>query len=96
MNQPWKQIERRGVCHYPDVSNENIYIVSVENYEHSYWHEEAKLHQGRICYVVVFDELSRYTFQSMSSPPFATLNEAVQFAEEKIPTGIVWNENETK
>jgi hypothetical protein len=99
MSQPWKQIERRGVCHYPDVSSENIYIVSVDDSEslehmarsrHSLWREFAERYRGGTWFVVVFDELSPSTLYSMSSPPFATLEEAVRFAEEKIPTGIVW------
>jgi len=40
--------------------------------------------------VVVFDELRPSALMRMSSPPFATLEEAVRFAEEKVPTGIVW------
>ena len=103
MSQPWKQIERRGICHYPDVSSEIIYIVSVDDSEtlqrmarstHPLWNEFSKRYQGGTWFVVVFDELSPRTLHSMSSPPFATLEEAVQFAEEKIPTGIVWKDSQ--
>jgi hypothetical protein len=103
MSQPWKQIERRGICHYPDVSSETIYIVSVDNFEtieqflrsrHPFWPERAEYYREKTWFVVVFDELHPRTLRSMSSPPFATLEEATRFAEEKIPTGIVWKDSQ--
>lgn len=99
MSQPWKQVERRGVCHYPDVSSENIYIVSVDDFatfeqfvrsRHPHWPEPAEHYRGKTWFVVVFDELSPGPFRWASSPPFATLDDAVLFAEEKIPTGVIW------
>lgn len=101
MSQPWKQIERRGICHYPDVSSETIYIVSVDDFEtieqflrlrHPFWPEPAEYYREKTWFVVVFDELHPWKLWSMSSPPFATLEEAARFAEEKIPTGIVWKD----
>jgi len=105
MSQPWKQIERRGVCHYPDVSSENIYIVSVDNFatieqflrcQNPGWTEKAEHYRGKTWFVVVFDELAEtpHRFWWASSPPFATVAEAAQFAGEKIPTGIVWEDSQ--
>jgi hypothetical protein len=103
MSQPWKQIERRGVCHYPDVSSENIYIVSVDSFaaieqflrcRHPGWTEQAEHYRGKTWFVVVFDELAETPFWWVSSPPFATVSEAAQFAGEKIPTGIVWEDSQ--
>lgn len=102
MSQPWKQIERRGVCNYPDISSENICIVSVDNFEtlkhmawwsHGNYLEVAERYRGKTWFVVVFDELSPSTLYRMSSPPLATLEDAVRFAEEKIQTGIVWEDS---
>ena len=99
MSQLWKQIERRGICHYPDVSSENICIVSVDSPEtidrfvglrHPFWLQPAEHYRGKTWFVVVFDELRPSALMRMSSPPFATLEEAVRFAEEKVPTGIIW------
>jgi hypothetical protein len=98
-SEPWKRVEQRGVCHYPDVSSENVYVVSVDNFAtieqfvrsgHPHWPEQVEHYQGKTWFVVVFDELSPGPFRWASSPPFATLEEAVRFAEEKIPTGIIW------
>jgi hypothetical protein len=105
MSQPWKQIERRGVCHYPDVSSENIYIVSVDNFatieqfvrsRHPNWPGQAEHYRGRTWFLAVFDELSPTTFWWVSSPPFPTVVEAVRFAAEKIPTGIVWEDSQVE
>ena len=102
MSQPWKNVERRGVCHYPDVSSENISIVSVDDFATieqfvrslpSHWPEHAEHYQGKTWFVVIFDELGPGPFRWASSPPFATLDEAVRFAEEKIPTGIIWEDS---
>ena len=102
MSQLWKQIERRGVCHYPDVSSENIYIVSVDNFGtieqfvrsgHPHWPKQAGHYRGKTWFLAVFDELSSGPFRWASSPPFLTVDEAVRFAEEKIPTGIVWEDS---
>lgn len=104
MSQPWNQIERRGVCHYPEfVSSENIYIVSVDKFEtieqfvrsgHPHWPEQAEHYRGKTWFLVVFDELSSGSLSWASSPAFATVQEAVRFAEEKIPTGIVWEDSQ--
>ena len=102
MSQPWKHVERRGVCHYPDVSSENIYIVSVDDFAtieqfvrsgHPHWPEPAEHYQGKTWFVVIFDELRPGPFRWASSPPFAALDDAVRFAEEKSPTGIVWEDS---
>jgi hypothetical protein len=98
MSPSWKQVERRGVCHYPDVSSENIYVVSVDDLPtieyfvrwHPLWPEPAEHYKGKTWFVVVFDELSPGPFRWASSGPFATLDEAVRYAEEKLPTGMVW------
>ena|SRR5688572_27096445 len=95
MTVPWKQIVRRGVCHYPDVSDETICIVSVDNFDAWFWRGRADSYRGKKWFVVVFDDPSPYRFASMSSEPFATLEEAVRFAEEKVPTGIIWEECES-
>jgi len=108
MSQRWKRIERCGVCHYPEfISADRIYIVSVDNFEtlaqmmwwrygNTQWHEEAERYRGNTWFVVVFDEPSLPTINRMSSLPFATLEEAVRFAEEKIPTRILWEDASTQ
>ena len=102
MSQLWKQIERRGVCHYPDVSSEYVYIVSVESDEtlekcqrwNPDWCDYYKSFRGKTCFMAVFDEPSaEYRFVHWSSPPFATVEEAARYAEEKIPTGIIWEDS---
>jgi hypothetical protein len=99
ISQPWKQIERRGICHYPDISSETIYIVSVDDFEtiqqfvrgrHPFWTEHGEYYRDKTWFLVVFDELHPWNLRAMSSPPFATLEEAIRFAEQKIPTGIIW------
>lgn len=94
MSVPWKQIVRRGVCHYPDVSDENICIVSVDNFDARHWGANADRYLGKTWFVVVFDDPSPYRFPAMRSEPFETIEEAIQFAEEKVPTGIVWEASE--
>jgi hypothetical protein len=96
MIQPWKRVERRGTCHYSDVSSEPIHIVSVDDYDSipRAWRESAGQFQGMPCFLVIFDRLSPYTFECMSGPPLATLEAAVRYAEDKIPTGIVWEDSE--
>jgi hypothetical protein len=102
MSQLWKKIERRGVCNYSDVSSESIYIVSVDDsatieqfvrFGHPHWPEKAEHYQGKIWFMVVFDELSSGPFRWASSPPFATVEEAVRFAEQIVSTGIVWTDS---
>jgi len=102
MSQLWKQIERRGVCHYPDVSSEYVYIVSVDSDEtldkFQRWIPERYAYyerfRGKTCFMAVFDEPSaERRFMYWSSPPFPTVDEAARFAEEKIPTGIIWEDS---
>ena len=90
--QPWKAIEKRGVCHYPDVSDEKICIVSVDNFEspHRSWKGKEDRFRGRDWFVVIFDDATPWGFSFCSSEPFPTLEEAIRYAETMVPTGIEW------
>jgi hypothetical protein len=41
----------------------------------------------------LFDDLSPARFLQMSSEPFNTLEEAVEYAEKMVPTGIQWDDS---
>jgi hypothetical protein len=92
---PWKAVEKRGVCHYPDVSDEKICIVSVDNFESPHWAWKGKedRYRGQEWFVVIFDEATRWAFLGCSSEPFPTLEEAIRYAEKMVPTGIEWQES---
>lgn len=93
MSDPWKTVERRGVCHYPDVSDENLCIVSVDNFEtpHWSWSGKEECYRGRTWFMVIFEDPRAYTFRTMSSEPFPTVEKAVEYAESMVPTGVKWD-----
>jgi hypothetical protein len=90
-----KRIEKRGICHYPDVSDENICIFSVDDFEtpHPAWKGKEECYRGRTWFMVIFEDARPYTFNTMSSEPFATLEEAVRYAEKMVSTGIQWKDS---
>lgn len=94
--QPWKAIEKRGLCHYPDISDEALCVVSVDRFEAPHWAWKGKQEhfRGRLWYMVIFEEASFWNFYRYSSQPFPTLEEAVQYAEKMVPPGIQWNDQD--
>jgi hypothetical protein len=61
---------------------------------HPHWPGQAEHYRGKTWFLAVFDELSSGPFRWASSPPFPTVDEAVRFAAERIPTGIVWEDSQ--
>jgi len=104
MSQPWKQIVRQGVCHYPEICDGWVYIVSVDEFTDPCWSWRGPVDRyvGKTWYVIVFpveldgttDELSVHSFRVGSSDPLPTVEAAVRRAEELVPTGITWKIHE--
>jgi hypothetical protein len=97
MDRPWKEIVLRGICHYPDVASDNVYIVLVDEFDDPRWLDQADRYRGKTWYVVVFpielersDEPSVHSFRCGSLDPSPTLKDAIRRAEDLVPTGISW------
>ena len=103
MSTPWKEIVRQGICHHREISDERVYIVSVDEFDDSRWKDQSDRYRGKTWYVVVFpvelepttEELSAYSFRRGSTDPLPTLEDAIRRAEELAPNGIIWHDYET-
>jgi hypothetical protein len=97
MSQPWKEILWRGFFHYPEITSDSVYIVSVDEFNDPRWFGQGDRYRGKTWYVVVFpielgrtSELSVQSFRCGSTDPFPTVEEAIRRAEHLVPTGIAW------